>query len=185
MKPLVVWSSTRWSRLHALGASSRFSWLKNIRGSYDRRTIDQHRQPSRLPTPRIPSSNGVVTPNHRHLEHKKKEKWVFSSLPRRGTTAATAHEAAEHERLTCNCSAGYALFKSKDKKLLSKGDELSKDVSTVVESLKLKKFTKFESAVTALNEAAALTDGKVSSMLGNLLQELKDETKASCTPFAT
>ncbi|KAJ4986979.1 NOSIC domain-containing protein [Stagonosporopsis vannaccii] len=76
-------------------------------------------------------------------------------------------------------SAGYALFKSKDKKLLSKGDELSKDVSTVVESLKLKKFTKFESAVTALNEAAALTDGKVSSMLGNLLQELKDETKAS------
>ncbi|KAG9200489.1 hypothetical protein B5807_03693 [Epicoccum nigrum] len=76
-------------------------------------------------------------------------------------------------------SAGYALFKSKDKKLLSKGDELSKDVSTVVESLKLKKFTKFDSAVTALNEAAALTDGKVSSMLGNLLQELKDETKAS------
>ena len=28
----------------------------------------------------------------------------------------------------------------------------------------------------------ALTDGKVSSMLGNLLQELKDETKASRTP---
>ncbi|KAJ4318286.1 Nucleolar protein 58 [Neodidymelliopsis sp. IMI 364377] len=76
-------------------------------------------------------------------------------------------------------SAGYALFKSKDKKLLSKGDELSKDVSTVVESLKLKKFTKFENAVTALNEAAALTDGKVSPMLSNLLQELKDETKAS------
>jgi nucleolar protein 58 len=36
--------------------------------------------------------------------------------------------------------------------------------------------------VTALNdEAAALTDGKVSSMLSNLLQELKDESKASCT----
>jgi nucleolar protein 58 len=33
--------------------------------------------------------------------------------------------------------------------------------------------------VTALNEAAALTDGKVSSMLSNLLEELKDETKAS------
>jgi nucleolar protein 58 len=100
--------------------------------------------------------------------------------------AATAHEAAMHKRQeTDNCSAGYALFKSKDKKLLSKGAELSKDVSTVVESLKLKKFTKFDSAVTALNEAAALTDGKVSSMLSNLLQELKDETKASCTPFAT
>lgn len=112
---------------------------------------------------------------------KKQEKWVFSSLPRRGTPAATALQAAGHERLTCHCSAGYALFKSKDKKLLSKGDELSKDVSTVVESLKLKKFTKFDSAVTALNEAAALTDGKVSSMLGNLLQELKDETKASRT----
>jgi nucleolar protein 58 len=86
--------------------------------------------------------------------------------------------------LTSERSAGYALFKSKDKKLLSKGDELSKDVSTVVESLKLKKFTKFENAVTALNEAAALTDGKVSPMLSNLLQELKDETKASCTLFA-
>jgi nucleolar protein 58 len=47
--------------------------------------------------------------------------------------------------------------------------------------LKLKKFQKFENAVTALNEAAALTDGKVSSMLSNLLEELKDETKASCT----
>jgi nucleolar protein 58 len=35
--------------------------------------------------------------------------------------------------------------------------------------------------VTALNEAAALTDGKVSPMLSTLLQELKDETKASCT----
>lgn len=76
-------------------------------------------------------------------------------------------------------SAGYALFKSKDKKLLGKGDELSKDVSAVVDSLKLKRFQKFENAVTALNEAAALTDGKVSPMLSNLLQELKDETKAS------
>ncbi|KAF2846568.1 Nop domain-containing protein [Plenodomus tracheiphilus IPT5] len=76
-------------------------------------------------------------------------------------------------------SAGYALFKSKDKKLLSKGDELTKDVSAVVDSLKLKRFQKFENAVTALNEAAALTDGKVSPMLSNLLEELKDETKAS------
>lgn len=91
-------------------------------------------------------------------------------------------ETIGESRLTGDCSAGYALFKSKDKKLLDKGDALSKDVSTVVESLKLKKFTKFDSAVTALNEAAALTDGKVSSMLGNLLQELKDETKASRTP---
>ncbi|OAL45644.1 Nop domain-containing protein [Pyrenochaeta sp. DS3sAY3a] len=76
-------------------------------------------------------------------------------------------------------SAGYALFKSKDKKLLGKGDELVKDVSTVVDSLKLKRFDKFTNAATALDEAAALTDGKVSPMLSNLLQELKDETKAS------
>ncbi|KAF2024299.1 Nop domain-containing protein [Setomelanomma holmii] len=75
-------------------------------------------------------------------------------------------------------SAGYALLKSKDKKLFGKSDE-PKDVSEVVDALKLKKFQKFENAVTALNEAAALTDGKVSSMLSNLLQELKDETKAS------
>ncbi|KAF1941115.1 Nop domain-containing protein [Clathrospora elynae] len=76
-------------------------------------------------------------------------------------------------------SAGYALFKAKDKKLLGKGDELTKDVSSVVDALKLKRFQKFDSAVTALNEAAALTDGKVSPMLAELLQELKDETKAS------
>ncbi|KAH7082628.1 hypothetical protein BKA63DRAFT_404157 [Paraphoma chrysanthemicola] len=75
-------------------------------------------------------------------------------------------------------SAGYALLKSKDKKLFGKSDE-PKDVSELVDALKLKKFQKFENAVTALNEAAALTDGKVSSMLSNLLQELKDETKAS------
>lgn len=85
--------------------------------------------------------------------------------------------------LTSTCSAGYALFKSKDKKLLGKGDELTKDVSAVVDSLKLKRFQKFENAATALDEAAALTDGKVSPMLSNLLQELKDETKASCTQY--
>ncbi|KAL5118751.1 Nucleolar protein 58 [Pleosporales sp. CAS-2024a] len=75
-------------------------------------------------------------------------------------------------------SAGYALLKSKDKKLFGK-DDSPKDVSSLVDALKLKKFHKFENAVTALNEAAALTDGKVSPMLSSLLQELKDETKAS------
>jgi nucleolar protein 58 len=38
---------------------------------------------------------------------------------------------------------------------------------------------KFENAVTALNEAAALTDGKVTPMLSALLNELKDESKAT------
>jgi nucleolar protein 58 len=86
---------------------------------------------------------------------------------------------AKPAELTEDCSAGYALLKSKDKKLFS--SDASNDVASVVDSLKLKKFQKFENAVTALNEAAALTDGKVSTMLSTLLEELKDETKASCT----
>ncbi|KAF2278951.1 nucleolar protein 5A [Westerdykella ornata] len=78
-------------------------------------------------------------------------------------------------------SAGYALFKAKDKKLL-KSETLAQDISSVdgaVNALKLKKFLKFENAVTALNEAAALSDSKVTPMLSNLLSELKDETKSS------
>lgn len=74
-------------------------------------------------------------------------------------------------------SAGLAIFKSKDKKLFDKKGEL--DAASIGDSLKLKNFSKFDSAVVALEEAAALTDGKVSSHLSNLLQELKDETKAS------
>ncbi|KAH6870127.1 Nucleolar protein 58 [Alternaria rosae] len=73
-------------------------------------------------------------------------------------------------------SAGYVLLKSKDKKLLS-GD--SKDSSSIVEELKLKKFAKFGSAVDALEQAAALHDGKVTPMLSSLLEDLKDETKAT------
>ncbi|EKG11991.1 hypothetical protein MPH_10886 [Macrophomina phaseolina MS6] len=78
-------------------------------------------------------------------------------------------------------SAGYALLKAKDKKLL-KRDDLAKETETaegVCGLLKLKKFEKFDSAATALNEAAALTDGKVTPMLSSLLDEIKDEKKAS------
>jgi hypothetical protein len=99
----------------------------------------------------------------------------------RGRHAKSSY--AKPRELTNECSAGYALLKSKDKKLFGK-DDGEKDVAAVVDSLKLKKFQKFENAVTALNEAAALTDGKVSPMLSTLLQELKDETKASCTIYA-
>ncbi|CAC9884947.1 unnamed protein product [Aureobasidium pullulans] len=60
-------------------------------------------------------------------------------------------------------SAGYALLKSKDKKLLKRTD--------------LKQFQKFDSAAAALEEAAALTDGKVTPMLASLLDTLKDEKK--------
>ncbi|KAI9046761.1 hypothetical protein LZ554_009498 [Drepanopeziza brunnea f. sp. 'monogermtubi'] len=77
-------------------------------------------------------------------------------------------------------SAGFALFKAKDKHILKN------DFSDVVETaeglnalLKLKKFEKFDSAATALEEVAALTDGRVSTMLASLLDTLKDEKKAS------
>jgi nucleolar protein 58 len=46
-------------------------------------------------------------------------------------------------------------------------------------SLKLKKFERFDSAATALEEVASLVEGKVSPMLANLLSSLKDEKKAS------
>ncbi|OJD34833.1 nucleolar protein nop58 [Diplodia corticola] len=78
-------------------------------------------------------------------------------------------------------SAGYALLKAKDKKLL-KRDDLATETETAEGAcglFKLKKFEKFDSAATALNEAAALTDGKVTPMLSSLLDEIKDEKKAS------
>ena len=46
-------------------------------------------------------------------------------------------------------------------------------------SLKLKHFEKFDSAATALEEIAALVEGKVSPMLAKILDTLKDEKKAS------
>ncbi|KAF8863969.1 Nop domain-containing protein [Acephala macrosclerotiorum] len=78
-------------------------------------------------------------------------------------------------------SAGFALFKAKDKKILKK-DDLSSDIVTsegINELLKLKTFQKFDSAATALEEVAALVEGKVSPMLATLLDSLKDEKKAS------
>jgi nucleolar protein 58 len=46
-------------------------------------------------------------------------------------------------------------------------------------SLKLKKFEKFESAAQALEEVAALVEGRVSNLLATLLDTLKDEKKAT------
>jgi nucleolar protein 58 len=60
-------------------------------------------------------------------------------------------------------SAGYALLKAKDKKLL-KRDDIASETSTAEGTaglMKLKEFKKFENAASALEEAAALTDGKV------------------------
>ena len=70
------------------------------------------------------------------------------------------------------------LFKAKDKKLLSDKQELL-TAADAVGALKLKKFQKFDSAVTALDQAAALSESKASPMLAQFLEALKDETKAS------
>lgn len=60
-------------------------------------------------------------------------------------------------------SAGYAILKAKDKKLLKRDDLASETESAegVCSLLKLKQFEKFDSASRALEEAAALTEGKV------------------------
>ncbi|USW49238.1 Putative nucleolar protein Nop56/Nop58 [Septoria linicola] len=78
-------------------------------------------------------------------------------------------------------SAGYALLKAKDKKLL-KRDDLAQEASTaegVCGLLKMKEFHKFNSAASALEEAAALTEGKVTPTLAGMLDKIKDEKKVS------
>ncbi|KAL4744394.1 nucleolar protein 58 [Aspergillus terricola var. indicus] len=78
-------------------------------------------------------------------------------------------------------SAGYALLKAKDKKLL-KRDDLATEASTaegVSNLLKLKSFQKFDSATAALEEVASVVEGKVTPRLASLLDEIKDEKKVS------
>ncbi|KAL2002831.1 hypothetical protein VTN02DRAFT_5786 [Thermoascus thermophilus] len=78
-------------------------------------------------------------------------------------------------------SAGYALLKAKDKKLL-KRDDLEAETQTaegVSNLLKLKAFQKFDSAATALEEVASIIEGKVTPRLANLLESVKDEKKVS------
>ena len=60
-------------------------------------------------------------------------------------------------------SAGYALLKANDKKLLQRDDlvESTESAEGVCSLLKLKQFRKFESSAEAVTEAAALTEGKV------------------------
>lgn len=78
-------------------------------------------------------------------------------------------------------SAGYALLKAKDKKLLSRTDvaEQSQTAEGACGLFKLSKFEKFTSAASALEEVAALTEGKVTPMLAGLLDSIKDEKKVS------
>jgi nucleolar protein 58 len=77
--------------------------------------------------------------------------------------------------------AGYALFKAKDKKLLKRDDIAAQfdSVEKVCEQLKLKTFAKFDSAAAALEEAAAIVEGKVTPQLSALLDTVKDEKKLS------
>jgi nucleolar protein 58 len=78
-------------------------------------------------------------------------------------------------------SAGYALLKAKDKKLL-KRDDIAEEASTaegVSNLLKLKSFQKFDSAASALEEAASIMEGKVTPALASLLDGIKDEKKVS------
>lgn len=77
--------------------------------------------------------------------------------------------------------AGYGLFKAKDKKLLSR-DDINKQLSSaeaINSMLSLKKMVKFEDSAQALGEYTALTEGKVTPMLQNLLNDIKEERKAS------
>ncbi|PNS14955.1 Nucleolar protein 58 [Sphaceloma murrayae] len=78
-------------------------------------------------------------------------------------------------------SAGYAILKSKDKKLLKRDDiaEQTETAEGAASLFKLKHFSKFDSASAALAEAAALTEGKVTPTLSKLLDEIKEEKKAS------
>ncbi|MCJ1235353.1 Nucleolar protein 58 [Varicellaria rhodocarpa] len=78
-------------------------------------------------------------------------------------------------------SAGYALLKASDKKLLTR-DSLIADTESaeqICSLLKLKNFQKFDSAIAALEEAAAIVEGKVTPRLTTLLDSIKDEKKVS------
>ncbi|PGH30614.1 nucleolar protein 58 [[Emmonsia] crescens] len=78
-------------------------------------------------------------------------------------------------------SAGYALLKAKDKKLLQRDDLVAETQTAegVSNLMKLKNFQKFDSAATALEEVASLVEGKVTPRLANLLESIKDEKKVS------
>lgn len=77
--------------------------------------------------------------------------------------------------------AGYGLFKAKDKKLLSRDDvaEQLSSAEAINSMLSLKKMVKFEDSAQALSEYSSLTEGKVTPLLQQLLDDIKEERKAS------
>ncbi|PSR85611.1 nucleolar protein nop-58 [Coniella lustricola] len=78
-------------------------------------------------------------------------------------------------------SVGYALFKAKDKKLLDDEDLDSRlqSADKINTELKLKEIVKWDSAAKGLEEVAGLVEGKVTPLLTQLLESLKDEKKVS------
>ncbi|KUI67646.1 Nucleolar protein 58 [Cytospora mali] len=78
-------------------------------------------------------------------------------------------------------SAGYALFKAKDKKLLDDSDIGTRlqSAEKINNELKLKEIVKWDSAAAGLEEVAGLVEGKVTPMLMTLLESIKDEKKIS------
>src|ERR1700753_1716700 len=79
-------------------------------------------------------------------------------------------------------AAGYALFKSTDKKLLKRSDlaNIASSTADTCNIFKLKQFTQWDSAATGLSEVAAVSEGKVTPMLASFLNDvLKDEKKAT------
>jgi nucleolar protein 58 len=56
---------------------------------------------------------------------------------------------------------------------------IGNNVTNRTSSLKLKSFQKFDSAASALEEAASVMEGKVTPRLASLLDGIKDEKKVS------
>ncbi|KAI4170655.1 MAG: hypothetical protein LQ348_007070 [Seirophora lacunosa] len=76
---------------------------------------------------------------------------------------------------------GYAILKAKSSKIL-KGDHFKPEDDTaenICGLLKLKEFQAFDSAATALEQSAAIVEGKVTPTLAGMLDAIKDERKAS------
>ncbi|KAI4266894.1 MAG: hypothetical protein LQ337_008617 [Flavoplaca oasis] len=83
--------------------------------------------------------------------------------------------------LTRETPVGYALLKAKSSKLL-KGDHFKPEDDTaenICSLLKLREFHAFDSAATALEQSAAIVEGKVTPTLAGMLDAIKDEKKAS------
>ncbi|KAL8686239.1 MAG: hypothetical protein Q9224_005511 [Gallowayella concinna] len=76
---------------------------------------------------------------------------------------------------------GYALLKAKSSKLLKEDHFKPEDdtVENICSLLKLREFHAFDSAATALEQSAAIVEGKVTPTLAGMLDAIKDEKKAS------